>query len=345
MFKKIKKKLENTISNLESTITDYTNNNPMKKFVDMALDDGILTDKERELLFAKAKSLDIDEIEFELYLENELEKTKKKNLTKIVALIEKLNIDGKISNEDEEIIYRKAKLWHLDEDEVLLKIKSISKTSKNDIEKVNEKGDIQLLITNVNIELNSIRAKRNRRQLRVKNELKKYETEIVNLNKDRITKDLAGWWKNLEKTDKERIRKKADVSRSFFKYSENDLIEMYFKENCEELQKEKIASLKKYDEEIEKVETLRIETENNELKVLLERLHNIPEDLSKEFKVDKLIIEIEKDIINNTKVLTGNSASEMISASIKGLENLLSNKEAMKTVGKGISFASRFIGI
>ncbi len=49
-------------------------NKIMIKMVDTALEDGILTDKEREILLRKATNLGIDLDEFEMYLENRLGK-------------------------------------------------------------------------------------------------------------------------------------------------------------------------------------------------------------------------------------------------------------------------------
>jgi len=47
------------------------------KLVDIALNDGVLTDKEREILLRKANSLGLDLDEFEMYLENRLGKLNK----------------------------------------------------------------------------------------------------------------------------------------------------------------------------------------------------------------------------------------------------------------------------
>lgn len=49
-------------------------NKEIIKLVDMALDDGVLTDKEREILLRKAANLGLDIDEFEMYLENRLGK-------------------------------------------------------------------------------------------------------------------------------------------------------------------------------------------------------------------------------------------------------------------------------
>ena len=49
-------------------------NKEMVKLVDMALDDGVLTEKEREILLRKAVNLGLDIDEFEMYLENRLGK-------------------------------------------------------------------------------------------------------------------------------------------------------------------------------------------------------------------------------------------------------------------------------
>ncbi len=49
-------------------------NKEIIKLVDMALDDGVLTEKEREILLRKAVNMGLDIDEFEMYLENRLGK-------------------------------------------------------------------------------------------------------------------------------------------------------------------------------------------------------------------------------------------------------------------------------
>ncbi len=65
----------------------------LEKFVDMALDDGILTDKEREILFRKAEKLGEDLDEFEMELEFRLGKIDKGNKKELLEKEESSVVD------------------------------------------------------------------------------------------------------------------------------------------------------------------------------------------------------------------------------------------------------------
>jgi len=77
----------------------------MKKLITLALKDGIISDRERELILKKARILDIDEIEAEMVLEGMI--SDHENGIKTEKLVE-INPDS-YSIEDAELIMRTTK--------------------------------------------------------------------------------------------------------------------------------------------------------------------------------------------------------------------------------------------
>ena len=336
MFKKLKKGITKQVKGLVNKVTGE--DHPMKKYVDMALNDGILTEREREMLFEKAKKLEVDEIDFEFYLESELEKVKKENMKKIIQLIEKSNKDGVITDKEKEIIYQKAKELHLKKDDVYLEIKARLDDIKTDVKKNNMIDEIPAMISEAKLKNESVVTERKQRQQRHKNKIKKYQSELEKYSKSKITKNLTGWWKNKTKEEKEHVRVKAEIQSRLFKPKPEELIEMYYKENYEEKEKEKQKEIIKHlDDSIEN-EIELLEIENNKLKDVIKELHTIPNDKYKEFKIDKLTAKIEANINVDIKIYIEIQAkinidgAKMTTAFLKGIESILSNKVAMKGI-------------
>lgn len=95
-------------------------NAEMIKLVDIALEDGILTDKEREILLRKANSLGLDLDEVEMYLENRLGKLNQNQQKdqEIVNRSENLNRVFEIEKRQKERKLQENKLFQSENEEL-----------------------------------------------------------------------------------------------------------------------------------------------------------------------------------------------------------------------------------
>lgn len=73
----------------------YKYNQELEELIDVALEDGVLTAKEKQVLFKKAKEMGVDLDEFEMVLDSRLAKLKKEKGPKPVRKSEKNNTLGK----------------------------------------------------------------------------------------------------------------------------------------------------------------------------------------------------------------------------------------------------------
>lgn len=108
-------------------------NEKLEALITAALADGVLTDKEKEILFKKAEAMGIDRDEFELVLDGRLAKRKKEMEAKpaqkkgaipqeLDDLIKEFLTDGIISPKERQVLLNKAQALGLNVDEVDLYI-------------------------------------------------------------------------------------------------------------------------------------------------------------------------------------------------------------------------------
>ncbi len=180
---KLKKGVSGVIDNVKTKVTNNKIETPnslikMKPFIDMALDDGILTEKERKMLFTKADKEGIDEIEFEFYLESCLEKVKTENWKRMDSLILQALDDGILTEKEREILMKKAKLYHLDIDEFELHLEEHLGKSDKYIAEKRQDEEIGGIMSDAKMKNEEVLNARKERQLSFKNQIKGARIEL-----------------------------------------------------------------------------------------------------------------------------------------------------------------------
>lgn len=130
-------------------------NKQLESLIQTALADGVITDKEREILLKRAKSLGIDEDEFEIELENRLVEWKKEHQVRaqvgrpevqttstapmfskeLESLIQAVLEDGVIEDYEREALVKRANAEGVDLAELKIYINSVLQKRKKEHEK------------------------------------------------------------------------------------------------------------------------------------------------------------------------------------------------------------------
>jgi hypothetical protein len=173
----------------------------IEKLVNMALEDGVITDKEREILFRKADALGIDLDEFEMYLENQLGRMK--NNAEVNKPVSNNSV-SKEENKRKELELKEHILLNQQEKEERIRIiEDNRRFRKEDEIRIKKEEDIEL------------------------RSLKHFPMPVE--------MELRRWWDNInDKNEKERLRESIDAKKSLFgfgnfKPTEYELEEMYRK--------------------------------------------------------------------------------------------------------------------
>lgn len=148
-------------------------NEQLIKFIELCLVDGVITDKEREVIFRKSKELGVSEDECEIILEGMLYKSSKNNKP----------INDDLKNEDNSL-----------EDEKILKIDKLKfeKTSDEILKKIFE-SNYQDIISKVESDINRIKTEISP----IENKMKKLNEELLKFDFDSKIKEIQNDSKKL----------------------------------------------------------------------------------------------------------------------------------------------------
>ncbi|MGB3851391.1 MAG: hypothetical protein WA958_15590 [Tunicatimonas sp.] len=322
---------------VQSVTTSVSNENErlLKKYVDAALADGVLTEEEHVDVRIKAGELNIDDADLSCYVSNRVEEQKLVNWARMKELVAGALIGGSLSEDNEALLIEKCACYQLDITEFKLFLNSeISKAASQKSERDLLQNNVDL-ISDAKAKITEIELARKSRAKLWKKRFSELKQAVKGNSQESIAASTAhSWWKRLPTSDKEQLRQEVGVTKKLIgRYSDEVVKQLYYEANHRQTFVQAEATFTTETKEQYEKETALLQQENETFSHLSSELNNLNGQLKKQYKVEKIVKKIEKNISIDISVQI-----QIDHKFLAEINNIISNPgtlELVKAIGGG----------